>query len=138
MMEATDAAGRTPHDEVNLPEVLAEVRSVFEEYERALVGNDVATLQRLFWDSPHTIRHGATENLYGTEEIDAFRKARPSAGLTRTLTRVELRSFGRTFATTHAEFTRETDPRTGRQTQTLVKFPELGWRIVSAHVSWME
>lgn len=136
-MDETNAAGHALSDELNLPDVLAEVRGVFEEYEQALVGNDVPTLRRLFWDSPHTIRHGANENLYGTHEIDAFRKERPSAGLMRTLTRVEIRSFGRTFATTNAEFARETDPRVGRQTQTLVKFPEIGWRIVSAHVSWM-
>lgn len=124
--------------EINCAEVLIEVRKLFDEYERALVGNDVSTLKRLFWDSSHTIRHGATENLYGSNEIEAFRKARTSKGLMRTLTRVEIRSFGQDFATTHAEFTRDSEPRLGRQTQTLVRFYDIGWRIVSAHVSWMD
>jgi hypothetical protein len=126
-----------PQDEINHPDVLAEVKAVFEEYEQALVSNEVPVLQRLFWESPHTIRMGATENLYGTDEIEAFRKSRPSTGLMRTLTRVEIRTYGRDYATTHAEFTRESVGGIGRQTQTLVRFPEIGWRIVSAHVSRM-
>ena len=69
--------------QVNLPEVLAEVTSAFERYEQALVGNDVAVLDELFWNDPLTIRYGATENLYGYAEIQAFRAARPSQGLAR-------------------------------------------------------
>ncbi len=126
-----------PESHINRPEIVAEVRAVFDTYEQALVSNDVPVLQQLFWSSPHTIRMGATENLYGTEEIEAFRKSRPSAGLMRDLTRVEIRTYGDDFATTHAEFTREGVPGIGRQTQTLVRFPGLGWRIVSAHVSRM-
>ena len=125
--------------EINAPDIMAEVRAVFDRYEAALVGNDVPTLDALFWDSPQVIRFGASEMLYGGDEIRAFRQARPSVGLARDLVRVEIRTFGRDFATTHAEYTRTSGGRVqiGRQTKTLVRMPGLGWQIVSAHVSNM-
>ena len=49
------------------------VRAAFERYERALVGNDVETLNALFRDDPRTIRYGGGENLYGHNAIKAFR-----------------------------------------------------------------
>ena len=121
---------------INLPEVLAEVTAVFERYEAALVGNDVAVLDELFWNSPHTLRYGATENLYGFDEIRAFRAGRPSAGLARTLGRTAITTFGRDFATANTEFHRAGSDRIGRQSQTWVRTPE-GWRVVAAHVSLM-
>lgn len=120
-------------DSVNLPEVAAEVAAVLERYEDALVNNRVDVLDELFWDDPRTVRLGASENLYGIEAIREFRKARPSAGLARTVVRTEITTFGRDFAVTHREFTRP-GAKPGRQTQTLVRTPS-GWRIVSAHVS---
>ncbi|SNS50716.1 oxalurate catabolism protein HpxZ [Tropicimonas sediminicola] len=123
--------------EINLPDVLAEVTEAFHRYETALTSNDVATLDALFWSSPHVIRYGATENLYGQEEILAFRQARPSKGLDRTLTRTVITTFGRDFATANTEFTRDGVARIGRQSHSWVRLPE-GWRIVAAHVSWME
>ena len=42
--------------------------------------NDVAVLDELFWDSPHAIRYGAVENLYGFDQIKAFRAARSPQG----------------------------------------------------------
>ena len=57
--------------QIDLPEVVAEVRAAFERYEQALVTNDVATLDEMFRKDPRTIRYGATENLYGYEEIEA-------------------------------------------------------------------
>jgi hypothetical protein len=122
--------------EVNLPDVLAEVTAAFERYEVALVNNDVAVLDELFWDSPHTLRYGATENLYGFDEIRAFRAARPSAGLARTLGRTVITTYGRAFATANTEFHRAGSDRTGRQSQTWMRTPE-GWRVVSAHVSFL-
>ncbi|MFD1558189.1 oxalurate catabolism protein HpxZ [Paraburkholderia silviterrae] len=122
---------------INRPDVLAEVDAVFDAYEQALVTNDVAVLDKLFFDSPNTLRYGATENLYGYEAIRAFRAARPGKGLARTVTARVVTAYGDSFAVTHIEFRREGDPRIGRQTQTWVKMPE-GWRVVSAHVSWME
>ena len=121
---------------INLPDVLAEVTQAFERYEQALVSNDVAVLDELFWDSPHTIRYGAGENLYGYREIQAFRAARPSQGLARQLQNTQITTYGRDFATAHTEFTRDNTPRMGRQTQTWMR-TSAGWRVVSAHVSLM-
>lgn len=118
--------------EINLPDVVAEVQTVFERYEAALVSNDVATLDELFWNSAHTIRYGVTENLYGYAAIAAFRSARPSTGLERTLANTVITTYGRDFATANTEFQRS--GRQGRQSQTWVRMPE-GWRVVSAHVS---
>lgn len=118
--------------EINLPDVVAEVQMVFERYEAALVSNDVATLDELFWNSAHTIRYGVAENLYGYAAIAAFRSARPSAGLERTLANTVITTYGRDFATANTEFQRS--GRQGRQSQTWVRMPE-GWRVVSAHVS---
>lgn len=119
---------------INRPEVLAEVTAAFERYEAALVSNDVAVLDELFWNSPHTLRFGATENLYGYEAIRAFRAARLSVGLARTLSHTVITTYGQDFATANTEFLRTGSERTGRQSQTWLRTPE-GWRVVSAHVS---
>jgi hypothetical protein len=120
---------------INDPETLAEMEAVFRRYEQALVGNDVAVLDELFWQSGQTIRYGVAENLHGVEEILAFRKARPSQGLARTLSRTTITTYGKDFATASTLFHRETAPgKVGRQMQSWVRFPE-GWRVVAAHVS---
>ena len=124
--------------DIDLPEVVAEVTAAFERYETALVTNDTATLNALFRDDPRTIRYGQSENLYGHKEIAAFRAARPSAGLARTLSRTVITTFGRDFAMASTLFHRPTAPgKVGRQTQTWVRFAE-GWRIVVGHVSLIE
>jgi hypothetical protein len=120
--------------EINRPDVLAEVTAAFERYEDALVHNKVEVLDELFWDSPHTLRYGATENLYGADEIAAFRAARPSQGLMRELLRTVITTYGHDFATANCEFRREGGARTGRQSQTWMRTAQ-GWRVVAAHVS---
>ena len=121
--------------QIDLPEVVAEVRAAFERYERALVTNDVATLDETFRNDPRTIRYGQAENSYGYREIEAFRAARPSAGLARTLSKTIITTFGRDFAMASTLFHRTTAPgKVGRMTQTWVRFDE-GWRIVVGHVS---
>lgn len=122
--------------DINLPAVLAEVESAFAEYERALVTNDVPVLDRLFWDSPHTLRYGAGENLYGYDAIRAFRQGRPAVNLEREITARAITTFGQDFAVANVEFRRAGSERTGRQSQTWARLPE-GWRVVSAHVSLM-
>jgi hypothetical protein len=128
--------------EINIPEVHAEVTAAFNRYEKALTTNDVAVLDELFWNSEHTLRYGVTENLHGYAAIAAFRAARSPAGLARSLRNTVITTFGESMATANTEFVREGSARTGRQSQTWVKFPEAevgvafgGWRIVSAHVS---
>ncbi len=120
--------------DINRPEVLREVSDVFARYEAALVGNDTATLDALFWHADAVVRYGAGENLVGIEAIRAFRAARPSAGLSRTLANTVITTFGSDFATAMTEYHREGSPRVGRQSQTWVRFDE-GWRVVAAHVS---
>jgi hypothetical protein len=121
-------------DEVNLPDVLAEVTALFERYEQALVGNDIATLDALFWPSQFVLRFGSGENLYGIDAIRAFRAARSPAGLARELRNTVITTFGRDFATTNTEFFRSDPKRCGRQSQSWVRF-ENGWRIVAGHIS---
>lgn len=123
--------------EINRPEIVAEVTEAFRRYEAALTGNDVETLDALFWASAEVVRYGATENLYGQDQILAFRKARPSKGLDRTLQNTVITTFGTNFATANTEFTRPSTQRTGRQSHSWARMPE-GWRIVAAHVSWMD
>ena len=121
--------------EIDLPEVVAEVRACFEAYERALVNNDVAALDALFRDDPRTIRYGGGENLYGYSEIKAFRSARSPVGLGRTISNTVITTYGREFATASTLYNRPSAAgKIGRQMQTWVKFPE-GWRVVAAHVS---
>ena len=121
--------------DINIAEVKAEVEAAFAEYEKALISNDVETLDRLFLDSPNTIRYGATENLYGYAEIAAFRAGRPSAGLERSLERTVITTYGRDMATAWTMFRRPSlTGKIGRQSQVWARTPE-GWRVVAAHVS---
>jgi len=119
---------------INLPEVVAEATAAFDRYEDALVNNKVDVLDELFWDSPHTLRYGATENLYGYGEIQAFRASRPSQGLAREVLRTVITTYGHDFATANIEFRREGSTKTGRQSQTWMRTAQ-GWRVVAAHVS---
>ena len=119
---------------INLPHVLEEVTRVFARYEQALVTNDVATLDELFWDNERTLRYGISENLYGHAEIAGYRAGRPSGNLARTIRRTVITTFGETMATANIEFERPPETRIGRQSQTWVRLPE-GWRVVAAHVS---
>jgi hypothetical protein len=121
--------------DINIPAVLAEVETAFAKYEKALVTNDVETLQGLFWASPNTIRYGIGENLYGHDEIGAFRAARSPIGLDRTTARTVITTFGTDFATASTLFYRDTTPgKVGRQMQSWARTPD-GWRVVAAHVS---
>ena len=122
---------------INLPEVLAEVEAAFARYEDALVNNHVEVLDELFWPSPHTVRYGAAENLHGIEAIRAFRNARPSTGLARSLANTVITTYGQDMATAMTEFQREGSTKLGRQSQTWLRFPE-GWRVVAAHVSLID
>jgi ketosteroid isomerase-like protein len=121
--------------EIDLPEVVAEVRAVFERYEQALVANDVTALDALFYDDARTIRYGGGENLYGYREIAGFRAARSPLGLARTLSQTVITAYGPDHAVASTLFHRASMPgKVGRQMQTWVRFAD-GWRVVAAHVS---
>ena len=124
--------------DIDLPEVKAEVEAAFAAYEKALVTNDVETLEALFFDGPTTIRYGMGENLYGMEEIRAFRRARSPVGLMRRLDRTVITTYGRDTATASTLFLRDNAPgKIGRQMQTWVRMPD-GWRVVAASVSLID
>ena len=121
---------------VNDPAVVAEVTAAFFRYERALIGNDVATLNELFWKSSHTLRFGLFENLYGYDAIASFRGARPNVDLARSLKNTVITTYGNDYATANTEFVKNDSGRAGRQSHTWLRTPD-GWRIVAAHVSWL-
>ncbi len=123
---------------INDPETIAELAALYPRYEEALVTNDVATLTAMFWASPFAIRLGAGENLYGEDEIEAFRKSRPAVNLARRQVRLEIRTFGKDYGCITLEFERDTPGGVvrGRQSQVWVRLDE-GWRIVQAHVSML-
>jgi hypothetical protein len=123
--------------EINLPEIVAEVRAAFARYEAALIANDTATLCELFWDSPHTVRYGLAENLHGADAIRAFRAAGPSTDLARELAMTVITTYGRDAATASTLFRRRESGQTGRQMQSWMRMPA-GWRVVAAHVSLLE
>ena len=91
-----------------------------------------------FWDSEHALRFGVGESLYGAREIEEFRKNRPPIDLQRQVINPKIVTFGEDTAISTIEFRRHVQgsPRHGRQTQVWRKF-EAGWKIVSAHVSFV-
>jgi hypothetical protein len=127
-----------PESRINDPQVVAEVAALYEEYEAAFVQNNVERLTALFWHSPLAHRIGIAENLYGAEEIEAFRKSRPPVGLDRDRVRSHIVTFGTDSALVTIEFVPKASevPRRGRQSQVWHRFPEEGWKIVAAHVSF--
>ncbi len=121
---------------VDDPATLAELAAAFAEYERALMDDDTEALDRLFWNAPQTVRYGVGENLYGFDEIAAFRRARAGGAPKRNLTRTVLTTFGEAFGVASTEYVRVGGTAIGRQSQTWVKI-DGAWRIVAAHVSQM-
>ncbi|HUX83563.1 MAG TPA: oxalurate catabolism protein HpxZ [Halothiobacillus sp.] len=122
-------------DAINREDIVNEVRQVFEQYEHALVDNNIDVLDHFFWHTENVVRFGASESLYGIDAIRAFRRARPADALERDLVNTRINTFGADFAIATTEFVRPGQP-VGRQTQVWVRFAH-GWRIVSAHVSAM-
>ena len=123
--------------EINRQDVLAEVTERFLQYENAINTNDVATLDGSFFNSPHTVRFGMTEELWSYDEIAAFRRTPNTAGTPRQLIKYEITTYGGRLAIANAVFRRDGVDKIGRQSQTWVKFDE-GWKVVSAHVSLVD
>ena len=121
--------------EINKPAVLSEITKAFDRYQQAIIDNDVAVLNELFWNNTLTIRYGTGENLYGHAEIAAFRGARDPKSAVLVVGKSVVTSYGQDAATTNIEFTRGS--RNGRQSQSWIRMPE-GWRIVAAHVSYRD
>lgn len=125
----------TDRDE-NLPDVVEEIRVLFEAYEQALIDCDVDVLDATFWNSPHTIRYAMNEMGYGFDAIHAFRVARkPGPGTKEARIRLEILTLGRDIATVNLEYKVRSHDLIGRQSQTWVRFPAIGWKVIAAHVS---
>ena len=122
---------------LNDPIVLAEVTAAVDAYETALMDNDIEALDGAFWNSPHTVRLGVAENLYGFDEIAAFRIGRAGGSPPRTRLRTEITTFGSDFAIANVEFRRDGAGKIGRQSQTWIRTAE-GWKVASAHLSLMQ
>jgi hypothetical protein len=123
----------------NIPEVVEEVQQVFERYEQALIDKDVDALDATFWESPHTIRYALHENGYGFDEIHKHRVARPPGpGIKERRIRLEILTLGRSIATVNLEFKVRDRDLVGRQSQSFVRFPDVGWKVIAAHVSTVD
>jgi hypothetical protein len=123
--------------EINLPDVVAEVTLAFMSYQEALDSDDLEAMEKLFWNSPRTLRYAHNGTLLGHAAIAGFRRGRKAQGtkaIPRALKNTVITTFGRDFAVTNTETARAGSPTVGRQTQAWVRMPE-GWRIVTAHVS---
>lgn len=120
--------------EINLQEVRLEVTEAFWRYVNAIVANDIDAVTQAFWQSPHTLRYGTGENLYGIDEIAAFRNSQRGNRLDLEITRLVITTFGRNYATANCEMRRSDTGGDGRMSHTWVRFAD-GWRIVAAHVS---
>jgi len=124
---------------VNRPGIVAEVAALFEAYEQALIDKNVDVLDATFWNSPHTIRYALHENGYGFDAIHAHRVARPPGpGIKEHRIRLEILTLGANLATVNLEFKVRGRDLIGRQSQTWVRFPDAGWKVISAHVSTMD
>jgi hypothetical protein len=116
------------------PDTIAEARAVFDRYEDALMNNRTEVLDGIFWGDARTVRFGITEILYGIDAIRAFRGS-VKAYAKRVQKKVHITAFGRDFCCTHLEYERVGTGLIGRETKIMVRLPEIGWRVVSAHVS---
>ncbi len=119
--------------DIDRPEVVAEARAVLDRYERALMQNDAAVLDEIFWADPRTVRFGITELLFGHDAIRAFR-AGIKAYAARVQTRVQITTYGTDVAVTNLVYERTGSGQVGRETKIMARFPD-GWHVVSAHVS---
>jgi hypothetical protein len=120
---------------IDEPTAKAELEAKFDAYETALMTNDLDALDNFFWPSELALRFGDTGSLFGISQIAAFRAARRGGSPQRRLRNTQITTFGPDHGVATTEFLRDGEPRLGRQTQVWVRLPELGWRIVSAHVS---
>jgi len=121
--------------EVNIPEVVAELKVAFLRYQKAVDTNDVEGMNTLFWKSPHTVRFGPVGTLIGHDTIASYRRDRQGhVSSERKLANTVITTFGRDFAATCTETRKDGSSTIGRQSQCWIRTPD-GWRIVSAHVS---
>jgi len=122
---------------VNDPTVIAEITALHDAYERALAANDIPALNTFFWDSPYVVRYGVSEHLYGAEAVAAYRQGHAPVFTERKLIRRTIVAFGPGCASVMSELSQKIagQPRHSRQSQVWIRQPDVGWKVVSAHVS---
>ena len=120
----------------NDPDTVKEIEAAFAAYDHALVTNDVSALNGFFNNDAATVRFGHAENLFGFDEIAAFRSSRTS-GPVHKRDRTVITTWGKDFGTVATLSITPEGKRIGRTMQTWVRLPQ-GWRIVAAHVSSIE
>jgi hypothetical protein len=123
--------------DIDIPEVHSELAAAFKRYERALLANDIETVNGLFWNSPLTVRYGTRDREchHGHTEIAEFRIRRGAVNQARVMNNTHVTTFGRDFGITNTQYQPAGSDRNGRQSQAWVRTGE-GWKIVSAHVSF--
>jgi len=121
----------------NDPDACTTVAALHDAYEQALVANDVAALKAFFWDAPEAVRFGIREQSYGATAIATYRQAAVPTQTGRRLLQRRLVSFGPDVVSVMSEVSADgrADSVLVRQSQLWIRFPDLGWKIASAHVS---
>jgi hypothetical protein len=127
----------TDHVAIDRPGTVAEVRAAFDEYELALVANDVAAMNAWFWNDERVVRYGIAEEQYGGAAVATWREDATAVPADRQLTRVRVTVFGDDVAAVDCEFRNGDDTAIGRQSQTWIRVDD-AWRIARAHVSMHE
>ena len=124
--------------EIDLPEVVAEVRTAWATYNQALNSGTISVQKETFRNDERTVRYGPAENLYGYKAIENYRSNARPIDPPLTLSNTVITTYGRDFAVTSTLTHRANQPgKVGRQMQTWVRFPE-GWKVVAAHVSYID
>ena len=114
----------------NRPELVTEISPLFERYEQALNDKNVR-----FWHSPHAIRYSFDEHSNGLDKIHAHRVWRPPGpGTKEERDRHKILTLGDDSAAVNLEFKIRGQDLIGRQSQTWVRFPDLGWTVVAPRV----
>jgi len=124
----------TGENAINIPEVVAEVQTVCQQYEAALLENDIQLLNDFFLDASFTIRYGIAEHSYGAEEIRAYRNTAVPVNRYRKLSNTVITTIGHAAANVCTEFKIPGSETVGRQTQCWARTSQ-GWKIIAAHVS---
>lgn len=123
---------REPLD-TDRPDVVAEVRAVFDAYEAALVNHDLPVLDNAFWDDARVIRYGIADAQRGPTAVAQWRRRTGPVPAGRTLRDTQVTAFGDDLAIVWTHFTDELGG-IGRQSQVWARIHG-AWRIVAAHVS---
>lgn len=126
-------------EDVDRPDVVAEIGRLADLYETALVAGDLDTVDSFFWQDPRALRFGIADEQYGFESIRIFRRSLARQTPPRKIERRAIGAFGRDCATVDIEFAYLDGSGSGRQSQVWVRTAAAGhggWRIVRAHVSF--